>query len=155
MKKMKQFNTLKLFRKYYFVVLMIGILLLTSFIANLTFSSSEPKRNISDEARIEDLHTIELAINKYISGKHNIPQKLSELNLTALHGRLNDYEYKDFESTYHGGEYTLCASFQSEGEKNPEEDFTYAGIEAYKFHDKGHSCFRNSIYKGGSHIKPL
>lgn len=119
----------------------------------------QPVNNLSYEAKIADLHTIEIALYKIINtqsvSERKMPKNLREAGLNNLQGRLEDYEYFDANSTRFGGDYTLCTYFKEQGEEKPEENFTYGGIEAYKFHDKGRSCFRNSVYKGSSHIKPL
>lgn len=141
---MKKFKS----RKFY----LLAIVLIAAILAGFTIL--KPGTATSDTARMDDLYTIELAVNKVI-GSQKLPSSLGSLKLTNLHGELSDYEYKDYKLTHFGGDYTLCASFKNQGEKTTESYYTYEGLEAYKFHNKGKTCFKNSFYRDGSHITPL
>lgn len=139
-------------KKYIFAYLFFSL----AFICVFLFFRTKPT-NISDDAKKQDLTTIESALNKSINEQtadnRVMPPNLKSLNV-ELNGKLKDYIYKDAQSTYFGGDYTLCTYFKNEGLKNTEEYFTYGGTVAYDYHKKGYSCFRNSVYKDTSHIKP-
>jgi hypothetical protein len=154
MKKMKRFSI----HRSHLITFFIGVMSLVVIVAAFIVFSSRSS-NISDEARMQDLQLIETALvksdNDQIPSERKMPTKLSELNIVGLQGKLAEYEYKDYKAGYQGSSYTLCAKFRQQGEKKLNDYFTGSGIEVYNIHNKGKTCFNNSIYKGSSHIRTL
>lgn len=140
----------------FFIFAGIYLIIIILFIG---LALSNRNRAVSDQERMEDLSRIEQAINDRINNAPNsearMPRTLNDLKLFGLNGKINDYDYKNAKATYFGGDYDLCATFESDGEPYSFGTVGGYGADNYKTHHKGFQCFSNSVYKGGSHIQPI
>jgi hypothetical protein len=141
----------------------LSILFVVVVFAFSFWRNNKDSDNGSDESKIQDLFTLETAINNYYEthfmprAGSSLPASLGDLKINGLQNSIDIYKYKAIRPTPNGGptvNYELCTNF-STASPGPKPAGTIGGTpDAYRWHKKGQQCFENSYYKSGSHIYP-
>ena len=122
-------------KKYYIAMAILAVVSLGAVIWHYAISRGAA----SDERKVSDITTLQLAVNNYAQDKGTTPASLGTLSLEgAIAKRLSDYEYLPGDNSF-----TICATFATDASL---DDATYgSSSESSYWHKKGRQCFTSDV----------
>ena len=130
-------------KKYYFYAVVITLIAVGALVAS-TLVGSDRK---ADGLTIDDLRSIENAVDRYTRANDELPDSLDELDTDTLNNLISDYTYRQLEPDEDDEKrksYELCAEFEVDTVSG--DSATYYDDYSYDIHKKGKQCFDREVY---------